>query len=315
MAQAKGGCRTIFKFGCLGCLAFVFLLVVIAAIVFGIAWNQVRNEVVEDQELTKMLATPEPVGIEDEPLEVPTEFVVPEPAGRVILDLRNTVFEIRPVQPGEPLKVEAKFDINDYGLTESFDEGVDEEGWTYEVSFRRTSDSYALTALKELLGGTKPKVKIFLPSDVHYDLELDVMQGGADVELGGLWLSDVDLRFMQGGGAVRFGEPLQQPAESMVIQFSQGGGAIEGLGNASPTKLDVSFSMGGGYIDLRGPWQRDAEITVDQSMGGVSLRLPSDVVLRGIGRFDTEEPAEGGEEVPVLRFSTSSHYGELEFLK
>ena len=28
-----------------------------------------------------------------------------------------------------------------------------------------------------------------------------------------------------------------------------------------------------------------------------------------------KSPAEGGEEVPVLRFSTSSHYGELEFIK
>jgi len=315
MAQTKGGCRTGFKFGCLGCLAFLFLLTLITAVVFGIAWNQVRIEEVKTEELIQVLAAPEPVGIEDDPLEVPTEFVLTEPAGRVVLDLRNTVFEIRPAQPGEPLKVEAKFDVNDYGLTESFDEGIDEEGWTYEVSFRRTSDSYVLTALKELLGGTKPKVKIFLPSDVLYDLELDVMQGGADVERGGLWLSDVDLRFMQGGGAVEFGEPLQQPAESVAIQFTQGGGAIEGLGNASPTKVDVSFSMGGGYIDLRGPWQQDAEITIDQSMGGVSLQLPSNVVLRGIGRFDTEEPAEGGEEVPVLRFSTSSHYGELEFIK
>jgi len=315
MAQKQSGCRTAFKFGCLGCLAFVFFLIVVTAIVFGVAWNRVRNEEVKTKELVQVLAASEPVGIEDEALEVPTEFVVPEPAGRVILDLRNTVFDIRPAQPGEALKVEARFDINNYGLTESFDEGVDDRGWTYELRFRRISDSYAMTALKELLGGTKPKVKIFLPSDVFYDLELDVMQGGADVELGGLWLSDVDLRFTQGGGAVRFGKPLHQPAESMVIQFSQGGGAIEGLGNASPKKLDVSFSMGGGNIDLRGPWQRDAEITIDQSMGGVSLRLPSDVVLRGIGRYDTEEPAEGGEEVPVLRFSTSSQFGELEILK
>jgi hypothetical protein len=316
MAQAKGGgCRTAFKFGCLGCLAFLLLLIAITAIVFGIAWNQVRNENVETKELVQVLAAPEPVGIEDDPLEVPTEFVVSEPAGRVALDLRNTVFEIRPAQPGEPLKVEAKFDINDYGLTESYDEGSVEEGWTYEVSFRRTSDSYALTALKELLGGTKPKVEIFLPSDVLYDLDVDIMQGGAEVELGGLWLSDVDIRFLQGGGAVEFGEPLQQPAESMAIQFSQGGGAIEGIGNASPSALDVSFSMGGGYIDLRGPWQQDAEITIDQSMGGVSLHLPSNVVLRGIGRHDTEEAAEGGEDVPVLRFSTSSHLGELEIMK
>ena len=68
--------------------------------------------------------------------------------------------------------------------------------------------------------------------------------------------------------------------------------AIESIGNASPSELDVSFSMGGGYIDLRGPWQQDAEITIDQSMGGVSLQLPKNVVLRGIGRHDTEEAAE-----------------------
>jgi hypothetical protein len=283
MAQAKGGgCRTGFKFGCFGCLAVIFLLTLITAIIFGIAWNQVRIEEVETTELTKVLTVPEPVGIEDGGLEVPTEFVVTEPAGRVILDLRNTVFEIRPARPGEPLSVEARFDINNY---------------------------------EELLGGSKPRVKVFLPSDVPYDLELDIMQGGAEVELGGLWLTNVDLHFLQGGGAVEFGEPLQRPAESVAIEFSQGGGAIEGVGNASPSTLDVSFSMGGGYIDLRGPWQQDAEITIDQSMGGVSVDLPSNVVLRGIGRYDTEKPAEVGEEVPVLRFSTSSHYGELEFIQ
>jgi hypothetical protein len=292
------------------------LIILIAAIVFGVAWNEVRNEDVQTTELTKVFTVPESPVIEDAPLEVPTEFVVSEPAGRVVLDLSNTVFEIRPAAPGEPFRVDAKFDVNSYDLSESFDKGSAEEGWTYEVSFGRTSDSsYALTSLKELLGGSKPKVKIYLPGDMPFDLEVDILQGGAEVELGGLWLASLDLQFMQGGGAVEFGTPLQQPADSVAISFTQGGGAIEGIGNASPAELDVSFSMGGGYIDLRGPWQNDAEITIDQSMGGVSLQLPRNVVLRGIGRFDTEEPAEAGQDVPVLRFSTSSHFGELEYLK
>jgi hypothetical protein len=317
MAQKQGGgCKTAFKFGCFGCLAFLVLLTIIAVAVFGVAWNEVRNEDVQKTELTKVFTVSETTAIEDAPLEVPTEFVVSEPAGRVVLDLSNTVFEIRPAAPGEPFKVDAKFDVNRYDLSESFDEGIGSEGWVYEVTFRRTSDSsYALTQLKELLGGTKPRVKVYLPSDVPFDLEVDVLQGGAEVELGGLWITSVDLQFLQGGGAVEFGSPLQQPADSVAIGFSQGGGAIEGIGNASPAELDISFSMGGGYIDLRGPWQNDAEITIDQSMGGVSMQLPRNVVLRGIGRFDTEEPAEGGEDVPVLRFSTSSHFGELEYLK
>ena len=100
----------------------------------------------------------------------------------------------------------------------------------------------------------------------------------------------------------------------MSIEFTQGGGAVFGVANASPRTLDVTFSMGGGYLDLRGPWQGDAEIMIDQSMGGVSVHLPKNTVLRGIGRFDTGEPAETDQEVPVLRFSTSSHFGELEFI-
>jgi hypothetical protein len=314
MAQGSG-CTSGFKVGCFGCLAFVLLLVILAAVVFGIAWNQVRTEEVTNEKLTRILTVPEAPAIEDAPLEVPTEFVVEEPAGRVVLDLRNTVFKVKPARPGEALSVKATFDANHYGLSESFSESSDDQGWTYEVSFRRTSGSYALTALKELLGGTKPDVDIYLPVDLFYDLELDVMQGGAEVELGGLWLANIDIRFLQGGGAVEFSQPLQHPAETMAIQFSQGGGAVEGLGNASPRSVDVSFSMGGGYLDLRGPWQGDAEITIDQSMGGVSVHLPKNVVLRGIGRYDTEAPAASDEQVPVLRFSTSSHLGELEFLQ
>jgi hypothetical protein len=316
MAHVQGGgCRTGFKFGCFGCLAVLFLLVVITAIILGVAWNQVRNEEIERTELTQPLTAPGALAIEDAPIAVPKEFVVEEPAGRVILDLRHTKFDIAPAPPGDPLRIDARFDANHYGISHSFDEGTEDPRWTYEVKFRRTADSYLLTALKELLGGTRPRVKVFLPSDVPYDLEIDVMQGGAEVELGGLWLANVDIRFVQGGGAVEISEPLQQPVESMAIRFSQGGGAFEGVANASPRSLDVTFSMGGGYLDLSGPWQRDADITIDQSMGGVSVQLPRDVVLRGIGRFDTEAPAETGRHVPVLRFSTSSHYGELEFLE
>lgn len=315
MTQSRGGCRRTFTFGCLGCFAALVLLTVVSAIVIGIAWNQARHEEIEKRELTKLLTVPADVTIEDVPLGTPTEFVVTEPAGRIILNLRNTVFEIRPAPSGDPLRVEARFDANHYALSESFDEGLAEDGWTYEVTFRRTSGFYALTALRELLGGTRPRVEVFLPSDVPFDLELDVTQGGADVELGGLWLINADLRFLQGGGAVQFSDPLRCPAETFAVQFTQGGGAIEGIAHASPRKLEVTFTMGGGSLDLRGPWQRDAEIFIDQSMGGVSVRLPRDVALRGLGRYDTERGRGPEDDTPVLRFSTSSHFGELEFLR
>jgi len=315
MPKSGSGCRKTLKFGCLGCFGLLFFLLVISAIVFGVASFQARNAVIEEQKLTQTLSYPEAALIEDAPLEVPTQFVVTQPAGRIILDLRNTTFDIKPAGPGEPLTVEAEYDINSYEITGSFDEGTAEDGWTYEVNFRRTSSSYLMTVLKEALGGNKPRVVVSLPRDIPYDLDLSVMQGGAEVELGGLWLTNADLRFLQGGGTVEFSAPLYAPAESLSIEFTQGGGAIEGVANASPSRLEASFSMGGGFLDLEGPWLRDAEIDIDQSMGGVTVRLPRDVIIRGITRPGVEVPETGDTGMPVLRFSTSSHYGELEFIR
>jgi hypothetical protein len=315
MPKSGSGCRKTLKIGCLGCFGLLFLMVVISAIVFGVASFQARNAVIEKQELTQTLSSPETTLIEDAPLEVPTEFVVTRPAGRIILDLRDTTFDIRPARPGEPLTVKAEFDVNSYRITETLDEGLPEEGWTYEVNFRRTSSSYFMTVLKEALGGNKPRVVVSLPRDIPYDLDLSVMQGGAEVELGGLWLTNADIRFLQGGGAIEISEPLHAPADSLSIDFSQGGGAVEGVANASPSRLEVSFSMGGGFLDLEGTWLRDAEIDINQSMGGVTVRLPRDVIIRGITRPGVEVPERDDTGMPVLRFSTSSHYGELEFIR
>lgn len=315
MAQHSSGCKTFFKFGCIGCLGLLVLILMISAVVYGIAWSAVRNEQVEKKELIRELEFFEAVTGDDLPLEVPSEFVDPQlSAGRVVLDLRHTKFIVVPAAPGEALRVKAEFDVNHYDLSETFDEGTDDEGWTYEVKFKRTSDSYMLTTLKELLGGSKPRVKIYLPRDVPFDLEASFLQGGAEVDLGGLWLVNADIEFLQGGGAIEISEPTREPMDNLRIDFTQGGGALEGLGNASPRTLDVAFSMGGGYVDLRGQWQNDSEVEIEQSMGGVSVNLPNDVVIRGLKGRETAEPGEGEEKLPIIRISTSSSMGELEFL-
>jgi hypothetical protein len=242
------------------------------------------------------------------------EVVDEPPAGTIILDLQHSTFRIRPAAQGEPLRVEAEFDTTSYGLTESFDAGVDGTGWTYEVSFERTAGSYLLTTLKELVSGSRPKVKIYLPTDLPFDLELDVAQGGAEVELGGLWLTSADIEFLQGGGAVEISDPMVAPVEYFGIGFTQGGGAIEGIANASPSRLDVGFNMGGGYVDLYGAWLGDSEITIDQTMGGATVRLPRDVIIRGLGRSGLRPPLETEIAPPVLTITASSSMGEIEFI-
>lgn len=313
MTDARSGLGRVVKLGCFGCLAVAVMAAVAAAVLTGIAWRQAETEDIEERDLSRAVGVEpaeEGLGSEDVPLELGAE----EPAGRVVLDLRHTTFEIGPGAAGEPVRVRATYDTNTYELSERFQVDEATGSWTYEVGFRRTSASFLVAVIKQLFSGSRPRVAVSLPPDVPYDLELHSAQGGGEVELGGLWLTSAEIDFQQGGGWVGFSEPLLEPVESLALRFTQGGGEIEGVGNASPRELNVSFAMGGGDVDLRGAWQRDADVTIGLKMGGASVWLPDNAEVRGIDRSGLRAPRAGEVPQPVLTVSTSSRFGEVEYL-
>lgn len=315
MAESASGCKAGCKYGCLGCLGLLVLMIGISAVVTGIAWHHAENENVEQQEFARDLAWVRAMEEADEMEAPPEDLGSIPPAGTVILDFNQTSkIDIRPGKPGEPAHVKATFDSNFYELSESYTDSVGENGWTYEVRFGRTSTSYWVSMLKEIMSGSRPRIFVYLPPDIPYDLKIDISQGGGEVELGGLWLTDLDVSFLQGGGDFKISSPLRVPIENVNIDFTQGGGAISGIANASPSTLDISFSMGGGDIDLTGSWQRDAQINIDQSMGGATVILPDNVEIRGLDRGGLKSPGDVEVPLPVLTFETSSQFGELEFI-
>ena len=142
------------------------------------------------------------------------------------------------------------------------------------------------------------------------------LQGGAQVELGGLWLTTADLVAEMGGIELSVDKPMRAPMEHMAISFSMGGGEIVSLGNASPRTLDVDCKMGGADIDLRGLWVRDCDIRLAIGMGGMSVYVPDEVEIRGIekSRYGLR-PRDPEVPVPILSFSVSESMGEIEVIQ
>ena len=65
--------------------------------------------------------------------------------------------------------MQARFDTKSYALEQQ--ESTAEDGtWVYRIAFRRTGGF--LTMIKEMLGGTKPQVKFYLPPDAPVRLDL-----------------------------------------------------------------------------------------------------------------------------------------------
>lgn len=299
------GAKKWLGYGCLGCAGIMGVLLLIAGGVAGVAMLKLRHETVEDRVLTREVPPPSAARERPDTPDRPTAA-----AGRVVLDLAQGEFRVEPGPPGQPLRVEANYDTKSYQLEERF-EPAERGAWTYRVSFHRTGPALP-TLLKELFGGSKPRVRVLLPPDVALDLDAQLRRGAARMELGGLWLNSADFELEQGGFDLRVGEPLRAPMEHLSIHGAMGGCEVSSLGNASPQRLEIDYRMGGLALDLRGHWIRDSEVSIHSKMAGVELKLPRDVVIEGLDTHRVAPPPSTELKAPTLRFDVSTTQGSLD---
>jgi hypothetical protein len=286
-----------FVYGCLGCLGVVALGV--AGISLAVLIT-IKPERVEDRVLRPEL-----------PLEV---GAATSRAGHVILEIRAAEVRLEPAGPGEPLRVEARYDANAFALDEQLVPGTEPGGaWSYRLVFGEDDRSGVFAGLVSVMRGSTARIDVFLPPDVPIDLTLDMKEGGAVVRLGGLWLKTARIDLVSGALDLDVNEVLREPMESLSIHSAMGGALVNNVGNASPKRLDVSYRAGGIDMSLWGRWVRDAEIHIVGGMGGGVVHLPRGVIIEGLDRGPVESPTDAELDTPTLRFSVSTGVGGLEF--
>jgi hypothetical protein len=286
--------------GCLGCLGVVALILLVLLVASGLAYFTARPVRLEDRLLTP---------------RIPAETAGDRPAGgRVVLTIQEAELRIEPVGPGEPLRVEGRYDVNAFALEGDLDPGAGDDGaWVYHATFGRAEGAGAFSGLVSLVRGTTARIRVFLPEDVPLDIQLGMKQGGAVVRLAGLWLRTAEVDLNSGALDLSVAEPLREPMESFTIRTANGACLLNGLGNASPRLLDVSYRMGGIEMDLGGRWLADAEINISGGDGGGVVHLPSGVILEGLNRRSIEPPIAPELKPPTLSFSVTTGRGWLEY--
>ncbi len=297
MATKKG----VFKscmFGCLGILVFGLLFTGVAALM---AWRSVGDQDIQEADNTPAAS------------EAFTERT--GAPGRVILKLGQAEFRILKSDPGEGLRVEARYDREAYSLEDQFVR-ADDGTWTYALEFESTIPGMQ-SLFRSIMGAdTKTYVYVYLPPDAPIALELYVEKGGFEAELGGLWLTEADITFHQGGFSLDIDEPMREPMERLRIKGAMGGFDARRLGNASPRTLDVTCRMGGADIGMGGEWAQDCDASLSISMGGMSVRVPEEIELEyggeGGSGFERVEPGEREVPRPRLRLDVTQKFGEVE---
>ncbi len=321
MNTTKPGC---FKYGCIGCLAFLALLL---GMMFLAGALQLTSDVddpkIEKREVLQELP-PEPppasIAPESDRPQVPDVLPLPEAppkagakSGRIVVDIKMADLTISPGPEGQPVRIEADFDTNQFKLDESFTD--ESQGWVYEVSF---GPKVGVLNFAFSTGRSKNRLDLIIPRGHRLEFVGELGPGETNADFGGLWLERLDLDLKMGEHFIEFREPLPFAMSSMRVDGSMGSVELRGIGNASPQTFDVHHTMGELLVDLAGPWRRNAELSFDFAMGACKLWVPRtaqiDVrrasVVMGEKQINLDSTV--AADAPTLTLEVSGKMGELQ---
>ena len=175
---------------------------------------------------------------------------------------------VQPGDTGELYRVGIRYDSNTFDPTTEYRNGrleVGVEGRGEGLNLRNTESG---------------RLTLSLSPDVPLDLDLDFGAVEADLELGGLRLSRVDVETGASETELRFSSPNPISCEALEIAMGAASFEARGLANANCGRIVFEGGMGDATLEFSGDWRRDMTADVTVALGSATLRVPSDVGVR-----------------------------------
>jgi hypothetical protein len=114
------------------------------------------------------------------------------------------------------------------------------------------------------------------------DLALDLNLGAvdADVELGGLRVSQLQVKTGASKTVIRFSAPNAARCDHAAISAGAAELSLFGLGNSRCDRIEFEGGVGRVLLDFTGSWSSSAQVHVTMAMGELTLRLPRRIGVR-----------------------------------
>jgi hypothetical protein len=114
------------------------------------------------------------------------------------------------------------------------------------------------------------------------DLTLGLTLGAvdADVDLGGLRVTRLDLKTGASRAVVRFSQPNAARCTRATISAGAAEVSVLGFGNSRCDEIEFEGGMGKVMLDFSGGWSSSAQVDVKMAVGELTLRLPRRIGVR-----------------------------------
>ena len=123
-------------------------------------------------------------------------------------------------------------------------------------------------------------MELELARGVPMDLDLEFGAVRADVDLGGLSLTDLELSTGASESVIDISEV--NPSRMRRAEFHVGAAdfTLNGLGNLGAESVSLEAGVGQVTLGLDGAWPTDAELEIDMGLGALELRVPEGLGVR-----------------------------------
>lgn len=189
------------------------------------------------------------------------------------LDYRAGGLRVAPGRATELYRMDASYDEERYLPTSDFDAA------TGAVSLGiRPAGEGGLRVVSERQLRQDANVA-FSPA---VDLDLDITLGAvdADLDLGGLSLTELTMQAGASQAVIRFSQPNRTRCRFVEVTAGAAEVTMLGLGNSRCDRIDFEGGMGKVMLDFDGAWTSSAQAAVKMAMGELTLRLPRRVGVR-----------------------------------
>jgi hypothetical protein len=324
MEKKRSGWRTAGLIVGIGCLSMIVIVVGGVVIATMVARAQLRNLGDTDpRPVTRRIAIPAAEAVAaTKPGAQETARVTPL---RLTIELQEGNFTIRPGEPGSELQIEGEYAPGLYELTESVDTDPATGVTSARVRFHSTAPAWA-RFFGGIGGGAEnmAELTVTIPRGALIDLTLQMNMGRSEIDLGGLTLNELSINASMGEHRIDFREPLAEGLRELRLNTSMGNIMIENLGNARAESITAHGSMGNVTASLGGAWPagEEANIRFEQSMGELTVRVPSNVrleadVRRSDGQSSTPAPSAQPDDprAPTLRLRVTTSMGDARIVR
>lgn len=171
--------------------------------------------------------------------------------------------DIRAADPGSLYRMELRYD------EETFEPVAEYEGDRLELGVRSIRKNINWPGKKD-----SGEMNLRLARNVPMDLDLEFGAVRADLDLGGLYLTRLDLSTGASESRVDISEPNPIRMGSAGFEVGAADFHVRNLGNLNAETITVDAGVGNVVLGFRGRWQGDAAVSVDMGLGSLELRFP-----------------------------------------